>query len=161
MVLNLNVTTNPSGCSASNGFYLQVVDDRTKRLFTTLLAAHRSTQSKPASSSPAPSGLFAAGVPPVNANSEKVRRSDRVMASLRCSTRLGSPDRRLVRTSDSRSPLETGVSTLFISPWPRMEGWRAVSDRARRPVRLNRASLGGNDPVSLSADVSSCSLLWH
>jgi len=39
VALNLNVTTNPSGCSASNGFYLQVVDDRTKRLFATLLAA--------------------------------------------------------------------------------------------------------------------------
>lgn len=34
-----NVTTNPGGCSAANGFYFAVVDDRTKRMFVSLSAA--------------------------------------------------------------------------------------------------------------------------
>jgi hypothetical protein len=32
-------TTNPSGCSASNSFFFTVVDDRTKRMYATLLSA--------------------------------------------------------------------------------------------------------------------------
>jgi hypothetical protein len=34
-----NVTTNPSGCGAANGFFFAVVDDRTKRMFASLSAA--------------------------------------------------------------------------------------------------------------------------
>jgi hypothetical protein len=34
-----NTTTNPSGCSAANGFYFAIVDDRTKRMFASLTAA--------------------------------------------------------------------------------------------------------------------------
>ena len=34
-----NITTNFSGCSAASGFYLAIVDDRTKRMFASLTAA--------------------------------------------------------------------------------------------------------------------------
>lgn len=34
-----NITTNPSGCSSVSGFFFNVVDDRTKRMFALLTAA--------------------------------------------------------------------------------------------------------------------------
>lgn len=34
-----NTATNPSGCSAAIGFYLTVVDDRSERMFASLMAA--------------------------------------------------------------------------------------------------------------------------
>lgn len=40
LIISASVTVNPSGCANSHGFYLDVNDDRRKRLFAMLLSAH-------------------------------------------------------------------------------------------------------------------------
>jgi hypothetical protein len=39
VLLNVSTTSNPSGCSVANGYYLSITDDRTTRLFTMLMMA--------------------------------------------------------------------------------------------------------------------------
>jgi hypothetical protein len=43
--VSVSTTVNPSGCSAPNGYYFSVTDDRTTRLFTMLMMAQASGRS--------------------------------------------------------------------------------------------------------------------
>jgi hypothetical protein len=45
VLINVSTTTNPSGCSVANGYYLSVTDDRTTRLFTMLMMAQATGRS--------------------------------------------------------------------------------------------------------------------
>jgi len=45
VLINVSTTSNPSGCSVANGYYLSVTDDRTTRLFTMLMMAQATGRS--------------------------------------------------------------------------------------------------------------------